>query len=166
MNTRHMNTRIVLSAALAASILCTPALAQAPRSSYDQNLEAKVQSLQAQVNALQAQIKRLQAEVRVLIPRRGVTPIDQVPPLQVPLFQVPSVPGQGGFGGRGSFGGGGSFGPNKQTQPFQDPGILQDPGIQGYLFPSPQSRQQLFAVPQPYSNIPPCAITLISQKTR
>lgn len=167
MNTRHISTRLVLSAALAAGIFfaSAPMQAQAPALSGDQNQRAKITSLQAQVNvlqaqvnALQAQIKRLQAEVHVLAPRRGVTPIDHLPPVQLPNLQ-----GQGGFGGGDGFGGGGNFGPSRQFLPY--PGIPQDPGIQGYLFQAPQSQQPQVTGPQPYWNIPPCTITLINQKT-
>ena len=100
MNTRHINTRIVLSAALAVGVFfaAAPMQAQAPALSNPQKLQAKVteqqsqlSALQAQVNALQAQIKRLQAQVRILAPRRGVTPIDQLPNIQIPKFTVPNM---------------------------------------------------------------------------
>ena len=95
-----MNTRLVLPAALAAGVFfaSAPMQAQAPALSNSQKLQAKITeqqaqlyALQAQVNALQAQIKRLQAQIRILTPRRGVTPIDQLPNIQIPKFTVPNM---------------------------------------------------------------------------
>jgi TolA-binding protein len=100
-----MNTSTILSAALAAGVFfaVAPMRAQAPALSSTQKLEVQIAGLQAQVNqitglqaqvnALQAQVKRLQAEVRVLAPRRGVTPIDQMPlpNFTVPKFTVPNM---------------------------------------------------------------------------
>ncbi len=138
-----MNTRIVLSAALAAGVFFAPALSQAqspaapppPPPSLDQSRQAKIERLQAQVSALQAQVKRLKAQVRASSPFGVISPFDKAPkynsaPFQIAPFQSPGIQG---FGGQG-FGG--------QGQP---PQIL---------------------VPRIYSNIPPCSIILIDRKTR
>ncbi len=80
-----MNTRITLSAALAATALfaLAPAQAQAPSIATSQ-LEAKVQIMQSQINALQAQVQHLQQQLiqtRSLagLPNPGVSPFYRVP---------------------------------------------------------------------------------------
>ena len=135
-----MNTRIVLSAAFAASLLLAPTLAQAqaPTSppSIIQAQQAKIASLQAQVNALQAQVKRLQAQVRASSPSGVISPFYKVPNYNIAPFQNPPLfqsPGNQGFGGQGF----------------------------GRQNPLPQS-----LAPRIYSNIPPCSVILINQKPR
>ena len=138
-----MNTRSILSAALAAGVFFAPALSQAQSPtppSLDQSRQAKIERLQAQVNALQAQVKRLKAQVRASSPFEVISPFDKAPkynsgPFQIAPFQSPGIQDFGGqgFGGQG-FGG--------------------------------QGRLPQVLVPRIYSNIPPCSITLIYQKTR
>ena len=108
-----MNTRFVLSAAFAASLLPVPMLtqAQAPVTPNEQKLEVKVESLQAQVNALQAQVKRLQAQVRASSPSGVISPFYKVP--------------------------------NFNSAPFQNPGILHEFGIPGNQIPGIQGSPQL-----------------------
>ena len=135
-----MNTRIVLSAAFAASIFCAsaPMQAQAPVPSSDQSQRAKITSLQAQVNALQAQVKRLQAQIRASSPTAVAIPNFRVPDFQTLPYQF---------------------------QPFQSPGINSRRGFQ---FPGGQGSGQPPQVlpPRVYWNIPPCTATLINQAGR
>ena len=100
-----MNTRIVLSAALATSIFLAsaPMQAQAPTLSNTQKLQelrvkiaqrqAQVDVLQAQVNALQAQIKRLQAQARASSPSPVAGPANPMPlpKFTIPKFTVPNM---------------------------------------------------------------------------
>ena len=108
-----MNTRLVLSAAFAASLLLVPTLAQAqaPVTPNEQKLEVKVESLQAQINALQVQVKRLQAQVRASSPSGVISPFYKVP--------------------------------NYNFAPFQNPGIRREFGIPGNQFPGTQGPPQL-----------------------
>ena len=150
MNTRHINTCPVLSAALAAGIFlaAAPMQAQAPALSNTQKLQVKiaeqqaqVDALQVQVNALQAQIKKLQAQVRASSPSGVISPFYKVPNVQIPNYKI---------------------------EPFQNPNFFLNPGNQsfgGQGFGG-QGQQPLTVVPQPYSNILPCSIIFISQKTR
>ncbi len=102
MNTRHINTRLALSSALAAGIFlaAAPMQAQAPAPSIDQSSQAKIASLQAQVdelqaraNALQAQVKRLQAQVRASSPSpvTGLANPMPLPKFTIPKFTVPNM---------------------------------------------------------------------------
>ncbi len=147
MNTRHINTRIVLSAALAAGIFfaSAPMQAQAPALSNTQKLQelrakiterqAQVDVLQARVNVLQAQIKRLQAQVRASSPSGVISPFYKFPDIQIPNYKI---------------------------APFQNP------GIQGFQSPSGPNFIPQLQIPAPrlYSNIPPCSVTLIQQTMR
>ncbi len=139
-----MNTRIILSAALAAAVFfaSAPMQAQAPALSTTQKQQdlqfkiaerqAQVDALQAQVNVLQAQVKRLQAQVRASSPSRVISPFYKVPNIQIPNYKI---------------------------APFQNP------GSQSYQFPGTQGPPQILA-PRLYSNIPPCSVTLLGQKPR
>ncbi len=88
-----MNTRLPLSAALAAAALfvLAPAQAQAPTISSSQ-LDAKIQAMQSQINALQAQVQQLQQQLHAVPPSRVTGPAPQmpVPKFTVPKFTVPS----------------------------------------------------------------------------
>ena len=133
-----MNTRSILSAALAAGVFfaSAPMQAQAPASSSDQNQQAKIERLQAQVNALQAQVKRLQAQVRASSPSGVISPFYKVPNIQIPDYK---------------------------TKPFQTPNLFQNPGTQGF---GGQGQPPQVLVPRIYSNIPPCSVIFINQKMR
>lgn len=85
-----MNTRITVTAALAATALfaLAPAQAQAPSIATSQ-LEAKVQVLQSQVNALQAQVQQLQQQLRASSPSRMTAPAYKMPSL--PNMTLPNM---------------------------------------------------------------------------
>lgn len=95
-----MNTRLFLSAALAAGVLFVPTLvrAQAPADPTTAKSEAKVKRLENQVSALQAEVKQLQAllriqsQIRDVLPNTGISPFYQMPGIQG--FQRPG----NGFG--------------------------------------------------------------------
>lgn len=135
-----MDTRIVLSAVLAASLVLVPALvpAQTPQVSTDQTPQAKIERLQAQVQALSAQVKKLQAQLRAKSPLGVISPFYKVPNIQIPNYEI---------------------------APFQFPNIQSPtpPNVQTFSVPPYNLPRQR---PQPYWNIPPCTITLIGQQTR
>ena len=135
-----MNTRTILPAVLAASLVFAPALAQAqaPQALTGQTPQAKIESLQAQVQVLSAQVKKLQAQLRAVSPFGVISPFYKVPNIQLPNYEI---------------------------APFQFPNIqtLTPPNVQTFNVPPLNLPNQK---PQLYWNIPLCTITLIVQKPR
>ncbi len=91
-----MNTRITVTAVLAATALFVLAPAQAQVPSTGSNIEtrrreAHIALLQAQINALQGDIKLLQAQLRAASPAPVAGSKDQLPNFTVPNFTVPNV---------------------------------------------------------------------------
>ena len=89
-----MNTRIVLSAALAATAFFAyaPAQAQAPSTGSSietSRLETKIAIMQQQINALQSQIQQLQTQIRAVSPSPATGPVYRIPNL--PKFTVPNL---------------------------------------------------------------------------
>ena len=87
-----MNTRITLSAALAATALfaLAPAQAQAPGTGSaleTLRLETKIEAMQQKISALQAQVQQL----RAVSPSRVTGPAYQMPSFAVPKFNVPNL---------------------------------------------------------------------------
>ena len=154
-----MNTRSILSAALAAGVFLAPALSQAQSPtppSLDQSQQAKIERLQAQVNALQAQVNRLHAQLRASQLSAAVKRTYQIPNVQIPNVQIPNVQI-----------------PNYQVPDYRIPPTFQIPGNQGFGgqgfggqgFGGPGQPPQVL-VPRIYSNIPPCSIIFLQRTTR
>ena len=96
-----MNTRSILSAALAVGVLFAPALvqAQAPVATDPQKLEAKVKSLQGQVSALQAQVDQLHAQLRATELSAAVRRTYTIPQYPFRQYSFPTIQGLGGIQG-------------------------------------------------------------------
>jgi hypothetical protein len=90
---KSMNTRITLSAAIAAGVLFAfaPAQAQAPAADNTQKSQVKIEAMQSQINALQAQVRQLQQQLSQARSLAALSSPFTAPVYQMPDFDAPNV---------------------------------------------------------------------------